>query len=119
MIDITKFKDRLRTAMNESGLQRKQIADLVGVSIATIYKWQRSNGTKSITNDQVSALCKVLDVSPAFLLGDDVPYETLEHSKRREELMSKLMHLDSGQLEAVIAVVDHCIEVNRKKKDKH
>lgn len=66
-MELTIIQERLRKAINESGLQQKEIAKMVGVSPQTISKYMQQNIFPAL--DTFAKLCKALDVSADYILG--------------------------------------------------
>jgi len=67
----------------ELGLTQDQVSDAVGVSSATLSRWE-SGDIKNMKSDKVHALAKVLQVSELDILG--VPYLKSEIKLSDEEL---------------------------------
>lgn len=72
MIYIEEIRLRLRESISNAGINQKQIAEAVGISPATISDYMKKEKLPSI--DTLANLCKVLDVSPAYILcfSDDI-----------------------------------------------
>ena len=69
-IDIKKVIKQYRL---EAGLTMKELADLVGVSEATVSRWESGN-IATMKHSQISKLCKALGINPASLVpGIDTP----------------------------------------------
>lgn len=64
------FKDIVRKRREELGLTLEEVGDAVGVSKATIQRYESGN-IKNIRRDKINALAKVLRVSPGYLMGWD------------------------------------------------
>lgn len=62
------IKDR----RNELGLTMKEVADYVGVSEATVSRWE-SGSIANMKRSRVQALAEVLKVSPLDILGTEDP----------------------------------------------
>ena len=52
----------------ERGLTVEQLADYIGVSSATIRRWENRSHISSPSTRQIIALCKLYEVSPSWLL---------------------------------------------------
>ena len=62
----------IKVRRKELGLTLAQIADRIGVTEATVQRWESGN-IKSVRYEKLGALAEVLQVSPAALMGwDDV-----------------------------------------------
>lgn len=62
--------EALRRRRKELGLTLSQIADQMGVTEATVQRWESGN-IKTIRHEKIAKLAEVLDVSPATLMGWD------------------------------------------------
>ena len=51
----------------EADLTMKELADLVGVSEATVSRWESGN-ISSMKHSQIAKLCKALHISPALIV---------------------------------------------------
>lgn len=51
----------------EAGLTMKELADLVGVSEATVSRWESGN-IATMKHSQIANLCKALHISPALIV---------------------------------------------------
>ena len=60
--------ERLRRLRKKSGLTQEKLADAVGVSLLTLFRWEK--GERSPRIDEIKALAKALGVSEADLLND-------------------------------------------------
>ena len=65
------FGDRLRKLRKKSGLTQEKLADAVGVSLLTLFRWEK--GERSPRIDEIKALAKALGVSEADLLNKPPP----------------------------------------------
>ena len=81
----------------EKGLTQKQLADRIGVSNATISKWETAKGFPDIS--LIEPLAEVLDIS----VSEIVVGERLESSPKTDDIISDLVDISIN-------------EQNRKKK---
>ena len=65
-------KDILRNRRIDLGLTLKEVADKVGVSEATVSRWE-SGDIANMRRDRIAALASVLDVSPGVIMGWEEP----------------------------------------------
>lgn len=72
MIYIEEIRLRLRESIGNSGISQKEIAKAVGISPSTVSDYMKKEKLPSL--DTLANLCKVLDVSPAYILcfSDDI-----------------------------------------------
>jgi len=70
----------------EMSLTMKELADKVGVSEATISRWE-SGEIKNMRRDAVANLAKALQIDPKVLMnwGDDEPYYTNPETARKAQ----------------------------------
>jgi transcriptional regulator with XRE-family HTH domain len=74
-VETMTIGDRIRQARTEKGLTLEYVGDRVGVTRATIQKYE--NGLiASIPSDKVSLIARVLNVSPAYIMGWETKEET-------------------------------------------
>lgn len=63
----------------EAGLTMKELADLVGVSEATVSRWESGN-IASMKHPQIANLCKALHISPALIVPS-IDYDSAPSSE--------------------------------------
>lgn len=63
-----KIGDRIKNAREESDLSQTELAEMINVSKQTLYKYENGIVT-NIPSDKIEALSKILNCSPAFLMG--------------------------------------------------
>lgn len=66
MIILEQIRQRLVEAIKQSGISQTQLASQLNVSSSTISHYIR--GSKMPALDTLANLCKILDVSPAYIL---------------------------------------------------
>lgn len=69
---MNKINALLRERRKEKGLTMKQVADAVGVSEATVSRWESGN-IANMGRSKIYALSKILCLSPAEIMGIDEP----------------------------------------------
>ena len=62
------FKDLLKTKRKELGLTMEEVAHSVGVSKATVQRWE-SGEIANVRRDKIASLAKALKTTPAYLMG--------------------------------------------------
>lgn len=72
MSDIEEIRRTLRESIKHCGINQKEIAKAVGISQATVSDYMNKEKLPSI--DTLADICKVIDVSPAYILcfSDDI-----------------------------------------------
>lgn len=80
-----KVNEILKVRRKELGLTLKEVADRVGVSEATVSRWE-SGDIKNMRRDRVAALARVLDLPPAVLMNwEEYDVELIERKKLTKE----------------------------------
>lgn len=74
----------LKRRRNELSLTQRQIANLVGVTEATVSRWE-SGDIDNMRRDKIAGLAKALKVSPLLIMGID-DAESLYNPINSEEL---------------------------------
>lgn len=92
---------RLQKALDEAGLKPYQLADKSGVSQASISQYL--NGSHKPSNISSGKMAEVLNVSPVWLMGFDVPQENLK------DYTSKVANAFSGYTK----LTDEALSVQR------
>lgn len=93
-----KANEVIRMRRKELGYTMKEIANAVGVSEATVSRWE-SGDIRNMRRDKIAALSRVLDVPPAVLMDwEQFDAELIERKKLAKELeelanVAKLEHL--------------------------
>lgn len=86
---MANLSDILRLRRKELGLTLLQIAEAVGVSEATVQRWESGN-IKTLRHENLARLADVLKLSPAALMGwedipsssNSIPSNAIEYSER-------------------------------------
>lgn len=65
-------RDIISARRKQLGLTQLQVARAVGVSEATVSRWE-SGDIAEVGSSKIAALARVLDMEPAQLLGQDAP----------------------------------------------
>lgn len=83
--------EALRRRRKELGLTLSQIADQMGVTEATVQRWESGN-IKTIRHEKIARLAEVLDVNPATLMGwDDSTSSWSDETKKGRKEFYKIM----------------------------
>ena len=81
-----KTSDVIKNRRLELGLKQKDVADAIGVTKATISRWE-SGDIKSMRRDNIEKLSRILDVPPSILLD----WESYDEDRiRRNQLIREL-----------------------------
>lgn len=73
---MEEWKQRLKAAREQAGLNKSSFAKLVDVSNPTVTDWEKSvdnGGIREISGVRLSKVCQVLGIDPEWLLHGDVP----------------------------------------------
>lgn len=79
------MKDILKSRRLELKLTQKEVADFVGVSEATLSRWE-SGEIKNLRRNRIALLAKILQIPPSAIVGedekevDDIIYEKIKKS---------------------------------------
>lgn len=71
---VVNWNAKIKTAREAVGMKRNRLAELIGVSPATITQWE-SGETRTISGPNLVNVCAVLNIDPSWLLaaGDEQP----------------------------------------------
>ena len=69
------IKDLLKTRRTELGLSQLDVAKYVGVSEATVSRWESGN-IANMKRDRIYKLANILQINPSVLIGDIRPLPT-------------------------------------------
>lgn len=103
--DYPAIGQRIKSLRKVRKLGQVQVAELLGKSLRTIQKYE--SGEIEVSIDVVNALAKILDTTPAYLLGYDVPDADM---RNLSDVLNFLFELDR------IANLKFDIEVKRPPK---
>lgn len=65
-VTIEMIQERLREAISQSGYKQTELAKKLGITQATISDYMHKNKFPAL--DTLANLCRILDVSPAYIL---------------------------------------------------
>lgn len=91
------FPKRLQNAIDKSNMSQTELADRVGVSKSLITRYLKGEcmpKTSSLIN-----ICKVLEVSPAYLLGENDVMEDKDGIELAKFLRSETPEIDDLSIE--------------------
>lgn len=63
------FSEQLRSLRAQKGISQQKLADLSGISQASIYQWEK--GTRKPKYEQLQKLAKALGITIPYLLGEE------------------------------------------------
>ena len=92
--------ERIKRRRKELGLTAEQVAEALGVSRATVYRYE-SKDIEKIPFDSIQPLADVLQCSAEYLMGWD--------KASTEELTTKFAQLTAKQQKSVLEYIDFLI----------
>lgn len=96
--------ERIKARRKELNLSADDVALALGVSRATVYRYESAEIEK-LPTQIIAPLSKVLRCSPAYLMGwEDLPAEseTFELSQIEKELIKRFRALSSGERNMIL-----------------
>ncbi len=76
MFDVNQVSQRIRDARIHKNMTQSNLADEMGVSYQAVSNWERGNSLPDIA--KYGDLCRILDVSLEYLLGESEDTKTVE-----------------------------------------
>lgn len=98
-------KELIKARRLELGLTLKELANRVGVSEATISRWE-SGEIKNMRMSALAALSRELQMTPNIIIGWDEDEQLRNSSGVRAELIQKLAVLTDSQVELLNQMAD-------------
>ncbi len=115
----------LRKRRKELGLTLAEIADKMGVSEATVQRWESGN-IKNMRQERISKLAEILCVTPAYLMGweeEPVKEQKKETAQKdsQEDIDNEIMRLVEGmslaQKQMVLLETYRLLQRQQKEED--
>lgn len=116
------IKDVIKNRRKELGLTMKEVAEAVGVSEATVSRWE-SGDIGDMKRSRIAALAKVLRISPNVIMGwkDEEDFKLgnllLMQDDDLIEVIKTLTNLPQEQLTNLTAIVKDILAMNDKQID--
>lgn len=114
------IKDLIREKRQELGLTYEQLGDLVGVGKSTVRKWE-TGMIENMRRDNIIALSKALNISPALLMGWDFSKTELSpsnnYSEEEQQHIEDLRKLNDIGKNKVITYTKDLIEMPKYQKE--
>lgn len=111
MNKISTFRDRLKEAINESGMSQSDLARAINCNRSKISYYL--SGRNEAKDKTLFELARILDVNPAWLEGYDVP---MRESRESELFYTKLDLLNSEGRRKVEEYIDDLLDNPKYKK---
>lgn len=115
------IKDLIREKRQELDLTYEQLGELVGVGKSTVRKWE-TGMIENMRRDNIIALSKALNISPAILMGwdfDEVKKidATFNYSEEEQQHIEDLRKLNVEGKNKVITYTKDLIEMPKYQKE--
>lgn len=94
-----------RTALS---LTQKDVADYVGVSEATVSRWE-SGHIDNMRRDRIAKLAKILRISPLVIMGVDEPASSAPPAPQKSDGLPELNARDEREIERDLADMMHSV----------
>ncbi len=80
--------ERIKQRRKEIGLSAEYVAEQLGVSPATIYRYE-NNYIKKFPTDILEPLAKILRTTPTYLMGYDAPMKREKNISEKDDTLSE------------------------------
>lgn len=107
--------ERIKKRRKEIGLSAEQIAEKLGVSPATIYRYE-SNDIMNMRIDKLEPIAKVLRTTPAYLMGWDEAKENNTDNQQRQ-LLSNYNKLDNTDQNKLVDYSEELVNSDKYKEE--
>ena len=107
------ISDRIFEKLKEQDMSQKDFSEATGISQSTISEW-KSKGTNP-TSEKIMIICKVLDVSPEWLLSgvgnngersNDIPWYVVDRETEMGEIITEYHKMNSKQRERLVGYIE-------------
>lgn len=115
MKDLYILKDRLKEALQMRDMTPKQLSDKSGLYLSTIYRYL--NGERIPKTDSIEIMAKVLRVSPAWLLGYEVPPDPPDLTLAKDDLTILIEQLEPRDKEVLLSIVKTLLDKSKEGSD--
>ena len=110
---IETFENRLNYAMALRGKRQIDIANHFGWSRSTMSQYCDPTCKYKPKADRMYKIAEYLNVSPAWLMGYDVPMNGMDE---REKLINSISGMDSDTLSQVLGYVEGLVQAKNKQR---
>ena len=105
------FRNNLKKFRTDRGITLKELADKIGVTEATVQRYECGKGIKRVAYDRICAIADALGCEPDELTGmKKEPSPFTVGGKEALELIEKYSRLTSANQEAVSTLIDKLLE---------
>ena len=107
------ISERIFERLDQLSMSQKEFAEKTGVKQSTISEWKKNKTNPS--SDKILAICKVLDVTPEWLLsgvdpaasrGRNQVYYTVDLETDSGKLIMEFNKLDRSQRDRILGYVE-------------
>ena len=91
-VDYSLLGTRIRLKRKEMGITQAEMAERCGVSVPFIGHIER--GSRAPSMESFLVICRVLHVTPDFLLQDYIEFEVMENARNSKITNTDLLTLD-------------------------
>ena len=109
--------ERMKMRRKELGLSAEYVADKLGCSAATIYRYEKGDIEK-MPVDIINPLASILSTSPEYLMGWDEEQPsgagTEELSEVKRNLINKIAAMDDETVLALNRIADQVLSLRDK-----
>ena len=91
-VDYSLLGTRIRLKRKEMGITQAEMAERCGVSVPFIGHIER--GSRAPSMESFLGICRVLHVTPDFLLQDYIEFEVMENARNSKITNTDLLTLD-------------------------
>lgn len=109
---------RIKECIEEAGETPTELAKLLGVNRATVYRWINGS-TSNMKTTMISALARRYEVSPSWLMGYDVPKypETESHANKRNLISDMLINVKESDLDRLLVIVKAFVDIAKAEEE--
>lgn len=106
--------DRIKRKREEKGISQTALAEMVGISKQTLYKYE-NNIVTNIPSDKIEKIADIFKVSAAYIMGwednltpenADLTVDMLTMDSRVIKYIKRLTELSSDQQEIIFNMID-------------
>lgn len=103
-------RERLTKALKDKGITAAELSKRTGLAKSTISRYLKGNSVPK--QDQAIAMSKVLNVSPAWLMGYDVPSEAIDFSilSEKNQILGIFERMSADQRKSLINYAEFLIK---------
>lgn len=106
----------IKKRRKELHLTQKEVADSVGVSEATVSRWESGN-IANMGRDKIALLSKILNISPSIIAGYDENSSADELNNlthKQKELYNTIIKFNDDKIDLALRVLRSILGENEK-----